>query len=125
MIKYFCDKCEKELEDYDIFTITVTLPEIRRWDDNARTGDCILCRECLDAFQGWLGLKKTNGDPVPAARRGSWEVRPAPEDDRVLGRRRYYCSECGGWNTYGESDFCPRCGADMRRDEMITDCPWR
>lgn len=59
------------------------------------------------------------------ARRGSWEVRPAPEDDRVLGRRRYYCSECGGWNTYGESDFCPRCGADMRRDEMITDCPWR
>ena len=54
MIKYFCDKCDKELENCDIFTITVTPPEIRRWDDAARTGDCILCRECLDAFQGWL-----------------------------------------------------------------------
>lgn len=67
-------------------------------------------------------------DPVPAARQGSWEVRPAPEDDRVLGRKRYYCSECGGWNTYGESDFCPRCGADMRsgsRQEETVDCSWR
>lgn len=60
MIKYFCDKCEKELENYDIFALTVTPPEIRRWDDDARTGECILCRECLDAFQGWLGLKKTD-----------------------------------------------------------------
>lgn len=66
-------------------------------------------------------------DPVPDVRRGSWEVRPAPEDDRVLGRRRYYCSECGGWNTYGESDFCPRCGADMRSEpkKESVDCSWR
>ena len=59
MIKYFCDKCDKELENYDIFTIPVTPPEIRRWDDDARTGECILCRECLDAFQGWLEIRKT------------------------------------------------------------------
>lgn len=66
-------------------------------------------------------------DPVPAAGRGSWEVRPAPEEDYLLGRRRYYCSECGDWNTYGESDFCPRCGADMRsgpKKESV-DCSWR
>lgn len=56
-------------------------------------------------------------DPLPAARRGSWEVRPAPEEDRVLGRWRYYCSACGGWTSYGRSDFCPRCGAMMAKGE--------
>lgn len=58
MIKYFCDKCGKELENVDIFTVEVTPPEIRRWDDDARTGVCIMCRECLDAFQGWLSISE-------------------------------------------------------------------
>lgn len=56
MIKYFCDKCNRELENYDIFTVTVTPPEIRRWDDNARTGTGILCRECWGRFEGWIGI---------------------------------------------------------------------
>lgn len=54
MIKYFCDKCNRELENVDIFTVTVTPPEIRRWDDNARTGTAILCRECMERFDAWL-----------------------------------------------------------------------
>lgn len=54
MIKYFCDKCGKELENTDIFTVEVTPPEIRRWDDDALTGICIMCRDCLKAFQKWL-----------------------------------------------------------------------
>ena len=58
MIKYFCDKCGKELENVDIFTVEVTPPEIRRWDDDARTGVCIMCRDCLDAFQKWLKDKE-------------------------------------------------------------------
>ena len=56
MITYFCDKCDKELENFDIFTVTVTPPVFRRWDDDARTGDCILCRSCLDEFQRWLSI---------------------------------------------------------------------
>ena len=60
-------------------------------------------------------------DPLPAARCGSWEVRPAPEEDYLLGRKRYYCSECGRWNTYGQSDFCPRCGAYMCKDKPQTE----
>ena len=30
MIKYFCDMCEKQLEEWDIFTVEVTPPEIRQ-----------------------------------------------------------------------------------------------
>lgn len=58
MIRYYCDKCEQELGEMDLFVVTVTPPEIRRWDDNAKTGDCILCRECLDGFLGWLEISK-------------------------------------------------------------------
>lgn len=54
MIKYFCDKCGKELEDYDIFTVEVVPPEIRQWDDEAHTGTCIMCRACVGWFQDWL-----------------------------------------------------------------------
>ena len=32
-------------------------------------------------------------------------------------RVRYYCSACGGWNTYGQSRFCPNCGARMERED--------
>ena len=57
MIKYFCDKCDKELEDYDIFTVTVTPPEVRQWTDDARTGTGILCRECLKKMENWMMLR--------------------------------------------------------------------
>lgn len=51
MVKYFCDKCGKELEEYEVFTITIFPPEIRSWADNARTGDCIFCTKCVEEFQ--------------------------------------------------------------------------
>ena len=54
MIKYFCDKCDKELAHYDVFTVTVTPPEIRQWLDDAMSGECILCRECLKKMQDWI-----------------------------------------------------------------------
>ncbi len=28
-------------------------------------------------------------------------------------RMRYYCSHCNDWNTYGQCDYCPDCGAKM------------
>lgn len=36
------------------------------------------------------------------------------EDAPPFLRTIYYCSHCGEGNTYGKSDFCPMCGADMR-----------
>ena len=54
MVKYFCDKCNKELEEYEVFAVTVFSPDVRSWNDDAKTGDGILCTECVDAFQKWL-----------------------------------------------------------------------
>lgn len=54
MIKYFCDKCNKNLVDYDIFDVEISPPEIRDWDTNAYTGKIILCKNCLKEFYKWL-----------------------------------------------------------------------
>ena len=60
MIKYFCDKCGKELPLFnneftsDMFKITVEPPEVRRYVDNAETGSYILCYGCVRKFNKWL-----------------------------------------------------------------------
>lgn len=43
---------------------------------------------------------------------GEWEERIV-EDAELWFRRRFYCSNCGGWNTYGMTRYCPDCGAKM------------
>ena len=42
---------------------------------------------------------------------GTWEE--DIDDNRKWDRVRFYCSECGKWQTYGKTDFCPSCGAKM------------
>jgi rRNA maturation endonuclease Nob1 len=44
-------------------------------------------------------------------RTGHWEENV--DNSRRWDRRRFYCSECGNWQTYGKTDFCPSCGAKM------------
>lgn len=46
---------------------------------------------------------------------GTW--RKDIDNSRRWDRVRFYCSECGGWQTYGETDFCPSCGAKMEERE--------
>lgn len=43
---------------------------------------------------------------------GKWEERYI-EDANPLFRRRFYCSRCGNWTTYGKTLYCPNCGAKM------------
>lgn len=47
-------------------------------------------------------------------KRGEWEERPSED---WISIRRWYCSECGEWQTYGMTNYCPNCGADMRERE--------
>lgn len=47
---------------------------------------------------------------------GEWEERIV-EDAELWFRRRFYCSNCGGWNTYGMTRYCPDCGAKMEGGE--------
>lgn len=46
-------------------------------------------------------------------KKGKWAVR-IDQDDKPLFRRKFVCSACGEWTSYGMSDYCPNCGADMR-----------
>ena len=38
------------------------------------------------------------------------------EEAYPLQRRKFYCSHCGGWNTYGKVAFCMNCGWPMRKE---------
>lgn len=46
---------------------------------------------------------------------GEWTEKYIEECDNPFLRRRWYCSKCGKYQTYGETDYCPRCGACMRK----------
>lgn len=49
MIKVYCDKCGKEVGEYEAYTILVESPEIRSWADQYmydRKG-YQLCKDCL------------------------------------------------------------------------------
>lgn len=48
-------------------------------------------------------------EPVP---QGEWEERFV-EFGNLFSRRRFYCSNCGDWQTYGMTRYCPECGAKM------------
>lgn len=64
MIRYFCDKCGKELDSFngtissDTFKVTVEPPEVRRWADDAETGTYILCYDCIRKFNKWIDGKR-------------------------------------------------------------------
>ena len=50
---------------------------------------------------------------IPSAERhGTWEYRYV-EDGGMFCKQRFYCSECGEWQTYGKTAYCPCCGAKM------------
>lgn len=62
MIKYFCDKCSKELDTCnevsgfisDVFKVRIEPPDIRRWTDDAETGNYVLCYDCVKEFNKWI-----------------------------------------------------------------------
>ena len=57
-----------------------------------------------------------NNIPSIEEKTGEWEERYV-DDESPFFRRRFYCSHCGEWNTYGMSKYCPECGAKMRRED--------
>lgn len=70
----------------------------------------------LDAFVRYDDAEKaikaaSPADVVPVVH-GRWEVKYV-EDAEPFQRRRFYCSACGDWTTYGETRCCPNCGARM------------
>lgn len=66
----------------------------------------------------WEDDKIVGGEQVfpKLPKKGKWTVRIDP-DDKPLFRRKYVCSACGDWNTYGMTNFCPNCGAEMEVEQ--------
>lgn len=48
-----------------------------------------------------------------AEKTGKWRM--DIDKSRGIDWRRFYCSECNHWQTYGEPEFCPKCGARMEK----------
>ena len=44
---------------------------------------------------------------------GDWTVEVDEEIKTPWLKNRYCCSECGNWQSYGRTPFCPNCGAKM------------
>ena len=44
---------------------------------------------------------------------GYWTVEVDEEITTPWLKNRYVCSQCGNWQTYGRTPFCPNCGAKM------------
>lgn len=68
----------------------------------------------------WEDDKIVGGEQVfpKLPKKGKWSVQYDP-DDNPLFRRKFVCSACGEWTSYGMSDFCPNCGAEMERADEV------
>ena len=50
-----------------------------------------------------------NGIPLSEKKEGYWIREKTPYGYA----HTYCCSECGNWQSYGRTPFCPNCGAKM------------
>jgi DNA-directed RNA polymerase subunit RPC12/RpoP len=75
--------------------------------------------EALDAKADyWMGQAQEEYEKRlrQMPKRGEWIDR-YDEHDKPFFKRKYVCSACGNWNTYGKSNYCPKCGAKMEVQE--------
>lgn len=75
------------------------------WKDNVCTGN----QKMTDALV--MAIKELE----KPEKMGHWKL--DIDYSRGWDWRRFYCSECGDWNTYGEPKYCPKCGTHMYRYE--------
>ena len=96
MIKYFCDKCGKEIGDSnvsEVFTVTVEPPELRTWMCNALTGTYILCYDCAKELNKWINKKDDFVRYAPAPNIETLEIPGA-------------CKACSNHPSNGGSGIC-------------------
>jgi len=57
--------------------------------------------------------------PIIQIREGQWTEENDPTDAPFF-QRKFRCSACNGWNTYGFTRYCPECGAKMMNATALT-----
>lgn len=84
--------------------------------------DAISRQAALDALgkdiMGGLNYRRIIGKELPSVAlsrtKGHWIIDEDRNDpDRKWDWRRFKCSACGRWQTYGMTSYCPKCGAEM------------
>ena len=72
--------------------------------------DCFLddfyCKTCQHN-------RSKEGRQMTTVKYGYWTVEVDEEITTPWLKNRYVCSQCGNWQTYGKTPFCPNCGAKM------------
>lgn len=61
MIKVYCDKCGKEVGEFEAYTVLVEAPEIKSWTDQymyERRGYQV-CRDCMAKVADFIEPKPT------------------------------------------------------------------
>ena len=62
MIRYFCDRCGREIDECSAFNIRIQAPEIRSWADDGlyRRADYQICQTCIKEIDGFIGAFSTD-----------------------------------------------------------------
>lgn len=72
--------------------------------------------DCADPEAAVIALvSELAQDADEIMRHGKWTYVRDEKADLFL-KDKWYCSACGGYNTYGMPAFCPRCGAKMQKE---------
>ncbi len=69
-------------------------------------------KELHKVYDKLNALQTTDVAPL---KNGRWEERII-DDELPLFKKRFYCSCCGRWTTYGKTEYCPHCGAKMENE---------
>ena len=95
--------------------------------DNYFKQECDIDTSIREAFEkGFrIGVKKGLLSAQLERKRGQWVRHNTYHGDDTTGYidSDWRCSECGGqanvneWFLYDLTDYCPNCGADMRKEE--------
>lgn len=107
------EKAEKENDG----TVTAMDEFIRRHDAIEEVKNAIATNP-LRFLEAKGALESIPPADVAPVKHGHWTERvgEVPDDPYYIFRKRFYCSVCGDWQTYGKTDYCPMCGASMESE---------
>ena len=100
------EPCEDAIDRAEAMT------EIMMFAGNVKSDEEDVYIKVSDAVQLLRELPPANPQEPKT---GHW--REDIDKNRRWDRVRFYCSECGNWQTYGKTHYCPNCGAKMESED--------
>lgn len=88
---------------------------LKIWKDSEESNE-VECKrsEVKEAIQVAFEMLQ---ESVEGTSVGAWKKVIVP--DASWDRIRFYCPACGQWQTYGESKYCPNCGARVDKSKKV------